>query len=41
LAVRKRQDGLLAVDYEKLCALAFAAIKELKDEIEILKGNSK
>jgi hypothetical protein len=41
LAVRKRSDGLLAVDYEKLCALAFAAIKELKDEIEILKGNSK
>jgi len=41
LAVRKRQDGLLAVYYEKLCALAFAAIKELKDEIEILKGNSK
>ena len=41
LAVRKRQDGLLAVDYEKLCALAFAAINELKDEIEILKGNSK
>ena len=41
LAVRQRQDGLLAVDYEKLCALAFAAIKELKDEIEILKGNSK
>lgn len=38
LAVRQRQDGLLAVDYEKLCSLAFAAIKELKDEIEILKG---
>jgi hypothetical protein len=38
LAVRRRQDGLLAVDYEKLCSLAFAAIKELKDEIEILKG---
>jgi hypothetical protein len=41
LAIRTRPDGLLAVDYEKLCALAFAAIKELKDEIEILKGNSK
>ena len=41
LAVRTRSDGLLAVDYEKLCTLAFAAIKELKDEIEILKGNSK
>jgi len=41
LAIRTRPDGLLAVDYEKLCALAFAAIKELKDEIETLKGNSK
>ena len=41
LAVRQRDDGILAVDYEKLCALAFAAIKELKQEIEMLKGNSK
>ena len=38
LAVRQRDDGILAVDYEKLCALAFAAIKELKFEIEQLKG---
>ena len=29
LAVRTRTDGSLAVDYEKLVALAFAAIKEL------------
>ena len=39
IATRTRPDGSLAVDYEKLCALAFAAIKELKKEIEILKGN--
>ena len=38
LAVRQRDDGILAVDYEKLCALAFAAIKELKAEIDLLKG---
>ena len=36
-AVRTKPDGTLAVDYEKLCALAFAAIKELKSEIEELK----
>jgi len=41
IAVHQRDDGVLAVDYAKLCALAFAAIKELKDEIETLKGNSK
>lgn len=34
LAVRKRQDGTLAVDYEKLVALAFAAIKELSQQLE-------
>ena len=39
LAVRERTDGSLAVDYEKLCALAFQAIKELKDEINELKSN--
>ena len=32
-AVRTRPDGSLAVDYEKLIALAFAAIKELKAKI--------
>jgi hypothetical protein len=38
-AVRTRPDGSLAVDYEKLVALSFAAIKELKAEIDILKGS--
>jgi hypothetical protein len=34
LAVRTRSNGQLAVDYEKLCALAFAAIKELSSKLE-------
>jgi len=34
---RKRKDGSLAVDYPKLVALAFAAIAELKAEIDELK----
>jgi hypothetical protein len=38
LAVRQRPDDTLAVDYEKLCALAFQAIVELKAEIDILKS---
>lgn len=38
IATRTKPDGTLAVDYEKLCALAFAAIKELKNEVEVLKG---
>lgn len=37
-AVRTRQDGILAVDYEKLSALAFAAIVELNNKIEDLKN---
>jgi hypothetical protein len=37
VAVRKREDGTLAVDYEKMCALAFAAIAELRAEVEALK----
>jgi hypothetical protein len=41
IATRKKPDGTLAVDYEKLCALAFAAIKELKSEVEVLKGQIK
>jgi hypothetical protein len=38
-AVRTRDDGSLAVDYAKLSALAFAAIVELKKEVDALKGN--
>ena len=37
-AVRTREDGSLAVDYEKLTALAFAAIVDLKRQIDLLKG---
>ena len=36
-AVRTRADGTLAVDYEKLSALAFAAIAELRHQIDRLK----
>lgn len=38
LAVYERKDDSLAVDYQKLCALAFAAIVELKKEVDELKG---
>ena len=41
LAVRQKPNGTLAVDYEKLTAVAFAAIKELKKEIEFLKEQIK
>ena len=37
-AVRARPDGSLAVDYEKLSALAFAAIAELVKRIEVLEA---
>ena len=37
VAVRERGDGTLAVDYEKLVAVAFAAIAELRAEVEALK----
>lgn len=40
LAVRSREDGTLAVDYIKLIALAFQAIKELRDEVETLKRDA-
>jgi hypothetical protein len=38
LAVRTRPDGSLAVDYEKLCALAFAAIAELDQQVVELRS---
>lgn len=37
-AVRKKADGSLAVDYPKLCVLAFQAIAELKEELDNIKG---
>jgi hypothetical protein len=37
-AVRTRQDGTLAVDYEKLSTLSFQAIKELLKRIEALEN---
>jgi hypothetical protein len=37
-AVRTRDDGSLAVDYEKLAILSFGAIIELNKKIESLKG---
>jgi len=36
MAVRTREDGTLAVDYQKLAMLAFGAIRELTARIEIL-----
>jgi hypothetical protein len=38
LATRAKDDGTLAVDYEKLVAVAFAAIRELQAEIQALKS---
>jgi hypothetical protein len=38
VAVKTREDGSLAVDYEKLCSLAFAAIKELQERVKRLEG---
>lgn len=40
-AVRTKPDGTLAVDYNKLCSLAFAAIAEMQAEINELKKNLK
>ena len=41
IATRTRPDGSLAVDYEKLCALAFAAIDQLRLEVDSLKTKIK
>jgi len=38
VAVRTKSDGTLAVDYEKLCSLAFAAIKELEARVALLES---
>ena len=38
MAVRTREDGSLAVDYQKLGVLAFGAIKELVKRIEALEA---
>ncbi len=38
VAVRTKENGTLAVDYEKLVALAFAAIKELNAKVEDLQN---
>ena len=36
LGVRTKEDGSLAVDYQKMCALAFAALKELEARVKAL-----
>ena len=33
-----RQDGSLAVDYERICAVLIESVKELNDEIQKLKN---
>lgn len=38
IAVRTRKDGSLAVDYEKMCSLAFAAIKQLEERVKALEA---
>lgn len=40
-AVRTREDGYLAVDYERMCVLAFQAIKELRDQVQQLEQQIK
>ena len=37
-AVRTREDGTLAVDYEKLATLSFGAIKQLLARVEALEA---
>jgi len=39
--VRTREDGYLAVDYEKMCVLAFQAIKELQQQVQQLEQQIK
>jgi hypothetical protein len=36
--VATREDGTKAVKYERLCALLIESVKELKQEIELLKN---
>jgi len=36
--VRTKSDGTLAVDYQKLVALAFAAIRELTERVNQLES---
>ena len=38
MAVKQREDGSLAVDYQKLSALALAAIAELTARVEALEN---
>jgi hypothetical protein len=40
-AVRTRKDGYLAVDYERICALTFQAIKELQQQVQLLEQQIK
>ena len=40
-AVRERKDGTLAVDYPKLSALAFAAIRELSTQMQEMRNEIK
>jgi hypothetical protein len=41
LAVHRKEDGTILVDYQKLCAVSFAAINELTARIESLENKLK